>query len=519
MSTNKPNCILHIGMHKTGSSSIQESLGIQLSNPKFEYLKLCRGNNHSRVIYTLFSETPDTYPMNIREKLTKEQILDINKANIKNLALLLEKTQSNSVIISAEDLLFLTENELYKLKNFLDPYCRSIQVIGYVRLPIAYMQSVLQEIIKDGQMRFELDLLYPHPSYREKFEKFDRVFGENNVKLLKYEISNFLNRDVVLDFCSQIDISIRPESVKRVNDSLSLEATSLLYAYRIFGYGFGTVYENNALIEKISAIGNKKISLSSKAVQPILKKNIADIHWMETRLGCSLNEELNDSKDSISSVDDLIVLSTEYAEELKQLLFEQIQQQPATPQKIADWMFLLRQQLSNSKPSPSQTQINTVFSTKQIENLKAKNLQLKDILKEFVLSLGRAGYKEAATNVISKLEPLMQEGDKIAHSKEMDISFSIDSYQDDYIKGWIVDKSNPLRKLTIELRCIQAILGKGIADQFRLDLANGEIGDGHCAFKIKVDSGVKDFGEQIIIRVIDYNKNFYVKTSSIHGIN
>ncbi|MDD5123590.1 hypothetical protein [Methylovulum sp.] len=106
-------------------------------------------------------------------------------------------------------------------------------------------------------------------------------------------------------------------------------------------------------------------------------------------------------------------------------------------------------------------------------------------------------------------------GMKLADKEK--ISFHIDAYQDGFINGWIVDKSNPFG-LAIELHTKQGKIGEGMANEFRSDLVKNISEDGHCAFRIKVDPTIKDFGDQIIILLKDYNECFYVDTSSIQGL-
>jgi hypothetical protein len=515
--TKKPNCILHIGMHKTGSSAIQKTL-CNLNTSEFEYLKFSPDGNHSEFILNIFLKKNELYHSNIKRGLSKNEVIEIQKKYTEDLKSLLKATQSKTVIISSEDILSLNENELLEFREFLMQYCQSIRVIGYVRPPIAYMQSAFQEYIKNG-VTTSFPILYPN--YKNKFEKFDRIFKRENVLFLKYDSSTLLDKDVVLDFCHHAGIAINPELITHINESISLEATSLLYVYHKFGHGYGSfakaIAENNLLIKAISCIGNKKIQFSPSLSRSLLETKLEDIQWMEARLGSSLDESLVESNDSISSENDLFALSIKSAEDLKRLLFDQIQQ-PVTPQKVADWMHLLRQQLSNSN-IVSPPQLNTAFSIAQVNRLKAENLQLTDMLKELVLSLSRSGLKDAATNVSSRLMLLLlPEGDKLTHNKDIKISFSIGMYQNGYMMGWILDEANPLRKLTIELHSNQKLIGKGIADQFRQDLANAEIGDGYCSFKIKIDSEVKKFGDQIIIHVINYDQDFFVKTASIRGL-
>lgn len=477
--TNKPDCILHIGMPKTGSSSIQKTLR-NLDTAEFEYLSLSNPDgNMTGYIKNAFLEKPELFHNNRKKGLTQNEALKLQKECIKELKVALQATQAKTVIISAEGILSLNKNELLILRDFLALHCRSVRVIGYVRSPIAYMQSALQQLVKQGfSCPFASEEL--SPNYRSRFEKCDKVFESKNVLLLKYDRSTLLNNDVVLDFCYYTNIPMTPDLIIRTNESMSLEVLSLLYAYYRFGTGYGSfvgaVQENRLLFETISKIGNKKIHFSPDLAKSLLEKNLEDIQWMEARLGCSLTESLEGSIDSISSENDLLDLSTKYTDDLKRLLSYEVPKQSATPQKIADWMHLLRQQVSNSK-SNSQNQ----FSNPQIKYLKEKDSRIQQ--------------------------------------ERVKISFNVSRYQNGYIQGWILDELNPSHKLTIELYCKQGLIGKGIADRFRQDLADAKIGDGQCSFKIKVDSNLKDFGTQITIRVVDYEKDFFVKLSSIKGID
>ncbi len=67
----------------------------------------------------------------------------------------------------------------------------------------------------------------------------------------------------------------------------------------------------------------------------------------------------------------------------------------------------------------------------------------------------------------------------------------IDTLQDGRIYGWAWDRANPGHPLAVEIRVEAAngaslLLGRGIADHPREDLAGGGIGDGRHAFEIDI---------------------------------
>lgn len=512
----KPRCILHIGMPKTGSSSIQFNLSKQVANADFEYVKLSPDGNSSQIIYSLFSEQPEFYHGNQKSGFSKDDLIGINKNNLRKLTGILKNTKSNMVIISAEDISALTEAELNKLKLYLMEYCESVCVIGYVRPFVEYMQSALQQVIKDGLKNFILDNLYP--KYRDVFEKFDKVFGEDNVVLVKFDHSILLENDVVLDFCHRIGITINLESIVRENQSISLEAAALLYIYHHFGFGYGcgnkVFHENALLIEAISKISGKKISFASFLINQIQEKYSDDIKWIETRIGVALTNKQSKHKhgnEGISSVKDLIAIGLENSDKLKKLIFQHIQEKEPTPQNVVDWMHLLRVELSNSENEKN----SLICSSAQLEQSMNLTAQLSDVLKKLFITLFHGSDTQGEiVELRKKAIHLFQIGIESIDYKEK-IAFSVDVYSDDQIMGWVFDSSNPIHKFDIEFYCIYGKIGEGVADEFREDLVNQVSEDGCCAFRIRIEEKLNTSVDQIIMHLKGYNKYFYINMQSI----
>lgn len=60
----------------------------------------------------------------------------------------------------------------------------------------------------------------------------------------------------------------------------------------------------------------------------------------------------------------------------------------------------------------------------------------------------------------------------------------LDSTSVEEVKGWACNVTEPSHRPLVELRCGEAILAFGIAETFRQDLLNAEIGDGYYAFTL-----------------------------------
>ncbi len=323
VSSRVKSCIVHIGMHKTGSSSIQETLFNNLTDPGFEYADFGLANQ-STLLYTLFSDEPENYHKYRKLGLKKTEVNQIIQKTDERLVTSLQKQLSSTVIFSAESITRLNaESELPRFHAFLSKYFDSIQIIGYVRAPHSFMESIFQQEVKrDLFNRLNINRLYPN--YRNKFQKFDHIFGRNNVQLVKFDTNYFPKSDVVLDFCQRLNIEILPDLSQRHNESISKEVIAIMYAYRKYGPGFGVgpnvIKENINIVNKLSLIGKSKLEFSPELINPVLETNREDIEWMETRLGESLYEDISPQEGAWRSEADILDIPKSSIRALKELL-------------------------------------------------------------------------------------------------------------------------------------------------------------------------------------------------------
>lgn len=503
----KPRCILHIGMPKTGSSSIQTTLFREKIIKGCEYLNIGSEGNHSTIIYSLFSKKPDLHHAHIAANRSKEQIEEFIKYYREQLVKTLVSIRSKQYIISGEDILFLEEDELLQMKRTLMQFSSEIHVIAYVRPPISFMQSAFQQNVKEGDIRFGIADYYPE--YRNRFEKFDRVFGQENVFLNKFDVDSLFEGDVVSDFTNKIGISISKEKITRVNESISLEAIALLYVFYKFGRSGDCLVggKNHKLVHDLSKFGVRKFKYSKVLSDHIRTILADDIHWMENRLKCTLAESTSGNGDGVSSEKDLIEIAFVNRDKLSELISQKIMQQMISPQNIADILAFLS---GNYFIKPS-------FSHKQLSRLESPKIELGDMLRELVLSLGRAGQIKAVQNTLENISNFKN----LFNNPSIyvcNISFSVDMYHNGCLMGWIVDKNNPLNKLHIEFRLEKQVIAQGVANKFRQDLADAEIGDGCCAFVIKVNIDLKNNYGKLILRVVDFQQEFEFDIHTVKGI-
>ena len=116
----KYTLILHVGMHKTGTSSIQQTLAKLYGKPTKDivYFDFNGIINHSCIVYPIFMENPYKYVdferMNLSSIERQQSIQHLQKVFFTTI-----KTKRRPIsIISGEDISFLSEKELENLKDF-----------------------------------------------------------------------------------------------------------------------------------------------------------------------------------------------------------------------------------------------------------------------------------------------------------------------------------------------------------------------------------------------------------------
>jgi hypothetical protein len=283
-------CIIHIGMHRTGSSSIQGSMA-GFTDDRFHYGRLDTTPNHSLAIYSLFAEDPGRNHLHKAARRDAAAVRAYTDAMSVALERTIAEARGRILLISGEGICGLKRAELRELRRYFGRHFDDLSIVGYVRPPAAFMASAFQQRLKN-RSQASFDLARGYRSYERTFEKFDDVFGRENVCLWKYDPKAFPGGCVVRDFCSRLAISLPAEKIVRLNESFSRQVMALLYAHRKYGNEHDPAMSARQLASLLTGINHDKFRFSPDAVCPVLAKNRDDIQWMEARLGQSLHEEL-----------------------------------------------------------------------------------------------------------------------------------------------------------------------------------------------------------------------------------
>lgn len=346
----KGGVILHFGLPKTGSSSIQQSLAQHLNDARFHYVNL--GNpNASTAVATMFKAEPASFHLHAKRNANAEELESLRDRFRRRLRRELRKARGRTAIISAEAASGLDEAELHRLCEVVAEQGGAVTAVGYVRDPRGYMESTFQQQVRGGD---DCALVEgARLDYRARIEKFDNVLGRDHVRLWQFDPLQFPDGCVVQDFCNRLGISFNRTDVVRANEGLPLPALKLLYAYRRFGPGYGSgptaVRENVLLIQQLRDCAGPKLRLHAELVDPLVEGQRDEIEWVESRLGRHFVEPVGAGDESaIHSEDDLL----DFAPDSLQWLADQlgpdrpVRYDSGTPECVAEWMHRLRQKLA-----------------------------------------------------------------------------------------------------------------------------------------------------------------------------
>lgn len=218
--------IVHIGMHKTGSTSIQESLANFDDGITF-YAKL-EYANHSIPIFTAFSSEFLDYPIWKRYGYSQSIKVGLRNKFKKTFTEQLQVKNRKKMIISAEDISLLSEKDAENFIDYIRQYSKNVKIICYIRDPLSFAASAFQESCKVGRSQNPNII---DPRYKYRIEKFINVVGEENIIVKKFEKDNLERSSVVADFCEIVGIDYNGIREIKSNESLTEEALKVIYVF------------------------------------------------------------------------------------------------------------------------------------------------------------------------------------------------------------------------------------------------------------------------------------------------
>jgi hypothetical protein len=315
---NVKTCFFHIGMPKTGTTSIQSALFYQLAEPHLQYCSFGEVNG-SRGMSTLFGENPGDFVWNKLLGLDEQSVAQYRRRLEvrRHRAVRSARSREADLVISAESGWNMTSSEFARIKTWLNSEGYEVKVVAYLRPWMAWLPSILQEKIKNGLTDFakvvDCDNLTKLLDYAGRMDRTVEVFGHDSVAWRKYYRCSLRSGCAVQDFFQCIGAENVPRQAPFENDSLGMEACKLLYHYNRNHFPAKAdsrwLAERAFLLGHLTALRSEPLQLHSSLVEHIVpfveeqQKHLLHRHGLDLPLGM---ESLAEGDAGIRSEEDLL---------------------------------------------------------------------------------------------------------------------------------------------------------------------------------------------------------------------
>ncbi|MBL4812915.1 MAG: hypothetical protein JKX69_11305 [Rhodobacteraceae bacterium] len=277
-------CILHLGMHKTGTTMLQNTFS-NYRDKNFRYLNLGHPN-HSKLVGVGFQKVPYASHYSNPDQATWPA--QKKKARATFMSAL--NAADRSIIISGEEIARLSKKaDCEALVDAIGTRFDRIEMLTYIRDPAGFMRSSFQQIMKARQV--ELDYAALFPKYFKHFRNWELALERQpSPTFVLYDRNNFMHQDLARDFGWRIGLD--DKRVKRLkkfaglNASLSAESLAVLYVYRQ-ARGSVAPHErqmNSLLIRVMKDFGKNSYQLDPERIDALMKENSDEVNWIESKI-------------------------------------------------------------------------------------------------------------------------------------------------------------------------------------------------------------------------------------------
>lgn len=285
--------VVHVGFHKTGTTTIQHGLFDEAASLEAEegifYPRIAA--NHSKVLFSLFSAGAHRYAMNMRDGVaSEEQAARQNRKTEAELDKAFAATSAKTLLLSGESLSTLDADGLERMKAWLEQRARSIEILVYVRDPLAWSASAAQHNIRAGSTFAAITRSPPLERIEAKITRLVAVFGHDAVKVISFEEA--VKAGIFASFCQAAGISpawSAGREPKTFNEAFANEAIHLISAIneqfplkrsetsaprRLFGD-----------IRPLASVAGEKFRLPAAAARAVWERSQSDIAWLKESYG------------------------------------------------------------------------------------------------------------------------------------------------------------------------------------------------------------------------------------------
>ncbi|MCH2094022.1 MAG: hypothetical protein MK160_02795 [Rhodobacteraceae bacterium] len=314
--------IVHIGMHKTGTSSIQASFA-KVPPSKTAYYT-SNGTNLNQWARVMFEGIESFGTSRQQTHFADADFAELRQAESDKTDAFLSTCEQNAVILSAERFTYMSDDATAQFADWLNTRFSSVDVYAYVRDPLSFCRSSLQQRIK--AISPDLSVHLDFPNYRKRFEKFETHFGSENINYRLFRRSGLKEENVVPDFADWIGSAYNMADIISENEGMSLESLAFLVLLNQGDRrGFQSMRQTPALSELVADVlsfPGSKWHYSEEMQSKIMTDIASDCDWMDSRLPLPLLRHEIASGQCVGGMEDLTAIGIESFETVRDHLLD-----------------------------------------------------------------------------------------------------------------------------------------------------------------------------------------------------
>ncbi len=274
--------ILHIGMPKTGTTSIQRALSAARGGRDWTYLDLNPPHSANPVILRAHGGVS---PVATHPGPRGAQSPAAAWAHLENA---LKAVRTPRAILSAEAMVRLPPAAIANLLAHLSTHAKTLSAIAYIRPPYSFITSYTQQFYKTSYAPLADVIRRAHRPIAADITMWDHALGQENVRLFPFARDTFAAGSVVQHFAEALDLGALPEHPTNANVSLGDEATRLLVLFR--RYNAMRHPRDGRILHRLAKVQRRPFQLHPGCLLDAADMAEATQDWAKSRMGWSIKE-------------------------------------------------------------------------------------------------------------------------------------------------------------------------------------------------------------------------------------
>jgi len=282
--------IFHIGLPKTGTTSIQSTLFWNPPQSPFRFISL-DSTFGNQLVLAAFSSRFGIQGDYFSGVMSKRQKRTMKEFSLNYLRKCLEDCASQNLtpIVSAETACGFPVQDLMKIREFAEQFGFTVRVIGYFRPMLDLVESAYQQFVKIGHTNHLQHSLHAASNALAVLPQLDTAFGRENVDCYIFDRNRFPDRCVVKHFLKTIGLDSQNLAIVRENESTNLNALRFLYAWNIgkesHKFSFRTRFRRRLLMEAMKNLQGPLLRFGETIAEQVEKLSVAQAAAFLQRLG------------------------------------------------------------------------------------------------------------------------------------------------------------------------------------------------------------------------------------------